>query len=199
MAVSETIVREYFELHGLFVRQQRKHIAPRREDDEIDFYVHNPNGPPEGSALPFVLGSRDLGNVTRAVIVVKAWHTEVFSQAVLANAPEIFRFASPETFKRATDAFGSPGPLAKLLVIPALPTAGEARQQSIELLRAKGIDGIIEFRTMLSDLINHIEINRNYQKSDLLQVIRILKNYNLFASPQMELFDLPSGGRRSKN
>ena len=198
MAVSETIVREYFELQGLFVRQQRKHIAPRREDDEIDFYVHNPNGPPEGAALPFVLESGDLANLTRAVVVVKAWHTEVFSQAVLANAPEIFRFASPETFKRATDAFGSPGPLAKLLVIPALPAAGEARQQSIDLLRAKGIDGIVEFRTMLSDLINHIETNRNYQKSDLLQVIRILKNYDLFAPPQMELFEFPKPGRRAK-
>ena len=32
MAVSETIVREFFELHGFFVRQQRKHIAPKRED-----------------------------------------------------------------------------------------------------------------------------------------------------------------------
>src|SRR6185369_11860639 len=42
-AVSETIVREYFELHGFFVRQQRKYIAPaRREDDEVDFFVLNP-------------------------------------------------------------------------------------------------------------------------------------------------------------
>ena len=199
MAVSETIVREYFELHDFFVRQQRKHIAPRREDDEIDFYVHNPNGPQEAEPLPFVLASSDLSSLSRAVVVVKAWHTEVFSQAVLANAPEIFRFASPETFKRATDAFGGPGPLAKLLVIPALPGAGEARQQSIDLLRAKGIDGIIEFRTMLHDLINHIETNRNYQKSDLLQIIRILKNYNLFASPQLELFDLPKSSRRAKS
>ncbi len=54
MAVSETIVREFFELHGFFVRQNRKHIAPKREDDEIDFYVHNPSGPAEGQEVPFV-------------------------------------------------------------------------------------------------------------------------------------------------
>jgi len=41
---------------------------------------------------------------------------------------------------------------------------------------------------MLADLIGHIEVNRNYQKSDLLQMIRILKNYNFFKEPQMELF-----------
>ena len=41
---------------------------------------------------------------------------------------------------------------------------------------------------MLRDLIAHIEVNRNYQKSDLLQMIRILKNYDFFKEPQLELF-----------
>ena len=74
-------------------------------------------------------------------------------------------------------------------MIPALPTSGDARQQSIDLLHSKGIDAVVPFRTMLSDLIEHIEVNRNYQKSDLLQIIRILKNYDLFAPPQLELFE----------
>jgi hypothetical protein len=56
------------------------------------------------------------------------------------------------------------------------------------MLRAKGVDAIIPFRTMLADLIEQIEVNRNYQKSDLLQVIRILKNYDFFRGPQLELF-----------
>ena len=199
MAVSETIVREFFELHGFFVRQNRKHIAPKREDDEIDFYVHNPSGPAEGKEVPFVLeAAPDLAQLSRAVVVVKAWHTEVFTQAVLAHAPEMFRFAGPETFARATEAFGGPGPLTKILVVPALPASGEARQQSIDLLQSKGIDAVIPFRTMLANLIEHIEVNRNYQKSDLLQVIRILKNYDLFAPPQLELFDPPKAKRKPK-
>ena len=54
-AVSETIVREYFELHGFFVRQQRKFIAPsRREDDEIDFFVLNPQPSESDAPLPFI-------------------------------------------------------------------------------------------------------------------------------------------------
>ena len=73
-------------------------------------------------------------------------------------------------------------------MVPALPSAEEARQQSIDLLRAKGLDGVISYRTMLRDLIDQIEVNRNYQKSDLLQIIRILKNYDFFKEPQMELF-----------
>ena len=187
-AVSETIVREYFELHGFFVRQHRKYVAPsRREEDEVDFFVLNPH-PPAPATLPFVLASADLTGLARAVIVVKGWHTETFSPAVLANAPEIFRFVEPAAFQQIAKTFGTDGPLTKILVVPALPHGDEAREQSIGLLRAKGIDAVIPFRTMLADLIRQIEVNRNYQKSDLLQIIRILKNYDFFREPQLELF-----------
>ena len=47
---------------------------------------------------------------------------------------------------------------------------------------------MIPFRTMLVDLVNEVRVNRNYQKSDLLQIIRILKNYDFFKEPQLELF-----------
>lgn len=188
-AVSEMIVREFFELRGFLVRQQRKYVAPpRREDEEIDFFVSNPLPVPGDSALPFVLSPTDLARLVRAVVVVKGWHTETFSTAVLSHQPEIFRFVDPKVFQHAARAFAGEGPLTKILVVPALPQVEESRQQSIELLRAKGIDAVIPFRTMLADLINETETNRNYQKSDLLQVIRILKNYDFFREPQMELF-----------
>jgi hypothetical protein len=188
-AVSETIVREYFELHGFFVRQQRKYVAPaKREDEEIDFFVLNPRYTECLTTLPFVLASADLPGVQTAIVVVKGWHTETFSQAVLENAPEIFRFLEPKAFQQATRAFGNGGALTKILVVPALPQSAEAREQSIQLLRGKGIDAVLPFRPMLADLIDHIEVNRNYSKSDLLQVIRILKNYDFFREPQLELF-----------
>ena len=53
---------------------------------------------------------------------------------------------------------------------------------------------VIPFRTMLAELLDEVRINRNYQKSDLLQIIRILKNYEFLREPQMELFT----GRRRK-
>ena len=195
-AISETIVREYFELHGFFVRQQRKYVAPsRREEDEADFFVWNPNGQLSEAPLPFVLADGDLKFIARAMIVVKGWHTETFSPAVLANAPEIFRFVAPVALKRATQMFGDDSPLLRVLVVPALPHSAEAREQSIGLLRDKGIDAVIPFRTMLAELIAKIETNRNYQKSDLLQTLRILKNYDFFKDPQLELFK-PTRSRR---
>jgi hypothetical protein len=187
-AVNETIVREYFEMHGFFVRQQRKFIAASRgEDDEIDFLVVNPR-PESRSPLPFELAPADLSGVARAVVVVKGWHTDTFSPGLLANAPEIFRFLEPAVFQQAVRAFGEPGQLTKILVVPGLPHGKAGREQSIQVLRAKGVDAVIPFRTILADLIARVEVNRNYQKSDLLQVIRILKNYDFFKGPQLELF-----------
>src|SRR6185503_13308069 len=124
-AVSETIVREYFELHGFFVRQQRKYIAPsRREDDEIDFFVLNPRHSPAAS-LPFELKSADLEGIARAVVVVKGWHTDTFSPGLLANAPEIFRFLEPASVQQIARAFAEGEGVAKILVVPALPSGVE--------------------------------------------------------------------------
>jgi hypothetical protein len=78
--------------------------------------------------------------------------------------------------------------LTKILIVPALPQGAEVRDQSIELLRGKGVDAVIPFHTLLAELVKRTEPNRNYQKSDLLQIIRVLKTYDLIREPQMELF-----------
>jgi hypothetical protein len=135
-----------------------------------------------------VLSSPDLVFIPRAIVVVKGWHTETFSTARLAASPEIFRFVEPKVFEQAARAFGKDGTPLKVLVVPSLPHSADARLESIALLRSKGIDAVIPFRTMLADLVTQTEPNRNYQQSDLLQIIRILKNYDFFKDPQMELF-----------
>jgi Icc-related predicted phosphoesterase len=80
------------------------------------------------------------------------------------------------------------GDLTKILVLPSLPTAEPFRTQSVEVLKERGVDAIISFRAMLLDIIEKIETNRNYGKSDTLQVMRILKNYDLLKDTQMEMF-----------
>ena len=196
-SVSENIVREYFELHGFLVRQHRKYIAPsRREEDDIDFFILNPHPEPLTGERPFVLSSSDLRSVERAVVVVRGWHTEIFSPARLALAPEILRFVEPGVFRRAIKAFGAEAMPLKILVVPALPQSESARQETVSFLRNKGVDAVLPFRTMLADLVEQVEPNRNYQKSDVLQILRILKNYEFFREPQLELFR--PGRRRRK-
>jgi hypothetical protein len=188
--VSDTITREYFELHEFLVRQPRKHISQTRhdEDDDIDFFVLNPQPKAREGALPFVLSSAELPFLERAVVVVKAWHTDTFSSARLMASPEILRFVESRVFQEAARAFSKDDMPLKILVVPSLPQDAQGRERSINLLKSKGIDAVLPFRTMLNDLVAHTEVNRNYQKSDLLQTIRILKNYDFLREPQMELF-----------
>ena len=184
------MVREYFELHGFLLRQQRKHI-PRtaEEDEEIDFFVFNPQAEQRPGSLPFQLEPEDLKHVAHAIVAVKGWHTDVFGAAMLSRETEVFKFADVQLLKSATQFFGNPAiaPL-RLLVISGLPRTPALRDQSVALLRQKGVDGVISFRTVLTALIATVEVNRNYQKSDVLQLIRILKNYECFKELQLELF-----------
>ncbi len=196
-AIDEGIVREYFEQNGFFVRQVRKYQVQARKKtsgEEIDLLVYNPAWR-RGSRRPeFFLFATELPFIQRAIVAVKPWHTDVFTPAMLRNAPEkVFSFLEENVVKQATRLFSPEAgeaaerDVTKVLVLPALPTAEPFRSQSVELLKAHGVDAIISFRAMLLDLIDKIEINRSYGKSDALQVIRILKNYDLLKEAQLDL------------
>jgi hypothetical protein len=187
-AVDESIVREFFELHGFLVCQRRKYIVQTRQksaDEQVDLIVLNPVAPPGATPTEFEITSKTLSQVSRAIVAVKGWHTEIFAPGLLAHQPKIFRFVEKRAIDEAQRLVGSEG-LVKLLVVPGLPRDNKTRQRSIELLRSKGVDGVISFRSILQELIASVATNRNYQKSDLLQTLRLLKNYELLKEPQME-------------
>jgi hypothetical protein len=195
----EQIVREYFELQGFMVRQWRKYQTPARKklpEEEIDLLVYNPRKPTDRREPAFMLFSNELRYVRRAVVAVRGWHTtQHFTPRLIESSSELVKFLEQDVLKSAEVLFGptdedeaGDGKLFKILVLPGLPTAEPHKSDSIRLLRAKGVDGVISFRTMLTDLISKVEINRNYTKSDLLQIIRIMKAYDLVKDPQMDLF-----------
>jgi hypothetical protein len=196
-AIDEGIVREYFEQNGFLVRQVRKYQVSARKktgDEEIDLLVYNPSWRSGARKPDFFLFSNELPLVHRAMIAVKGWHTGVFTPNMLKSSPEIFRFLEDNVMKEATRFFpaaeatdAGEDPLIKILVLPSLPTQEPFRSQSVEMLKDRGVDAIISFRSMLLDLIEKTEINRNYGKSDTLQVIRILKNYDLLKDAQLDL------------
>ena len=138
----------------------------------------------------------------RAVVSIKGWHAAGrFTPSTLRNQPEIFRFLEQNVLKEASRFFPETADepkdqLTKILVLPGLPTAEPFRSQAVAMLKEAGVDAVISFRAMLLDLIERVEINRNYGKSDTLQLIRILKNYDLLVDPQMDLLPAkrPRGG-----
>jgi len=194
-AVSEWIVREYFEAQGFLVQQPRKYVVAARSkriEEEIDLVVFNPHAQQHETREDLLWRGTDLRKIKRAVVGVRGWHTDRFSVTTLKLSPEILRFAEADVVRQAEQLLGE-GPVAKILCAPDLPASGRLRQETLDYLHDKGVDGIILFRNMLLELTSHVEANRSYEKSDLLQVLRILKNYGLLKDSQMELF-----GRKRK-
>ncbi|MBI5690928.1 MAG: hypothetical protein HZC55_12640 [Verrucomicrobia bacterium] len=205
-AIDEGIVREYFEQNGFLVRQARKYqVSARRKaaEEEIDLIVYNPAWQRDSRKPDFFLFSSELPYVHKAIVAVKGWHTGVFTPTMLKSSPEILSFLQQSVLKEAARLFpaspeeGEGSDLTKILVLPSLPTTEPFRTQSVELLKASGVDAILSFRAMLLDLLDKIEPNQNYSKSDTLQVMRLLKNYDLLKDPQMDLPGTTSRRARS--
>lgn len=196
----ENIVREYFELNGFFVRQLRKYQVQSRKkrfDEEIDMLIYNPKADKNIKPSGFQLFSNDIMHIQRAIVVVKAWHSSRFTPAILRSGTKVFDFLKKDVLNKVNEYFDleemdlgkNDVAFKKILVIPSLPSGEPHRSESITLLKEQGIDGIISFATILESLIKSIEFNHSYQKSDLLQLIRILKIYDMIKEPQMTFFD----------
>ncbi|MFT6561677.1 MAG: hypothetical protein ACJAX6_000052 [Limisphaerales bacterium] len=57
---------------------------------------------------------------------------------------------------------------------------------------------MIEFPEVLSAVIDGVEKKRNYQRSDVLQLIRVLKTHGMLREPQLELFRAPKPRRTAR-
>jgi hypothetical protein len=188
--VNEWVVREYFESLGYLVNQPCKYISSgrqKRAEEEVDLVVVNPRVTEHRVPENMVWTADDLRSVGRAVVAVRGWHTNRFYPSRFEHDPDILRFLQAEPLKFAAKLLGTEE-MAHVLCLPKLPASGELKDQSIRVLRQKGVHGVISFHTMLAELIRQVDVNRNYEKSDLLQIVRLLKNYDLLRLGQMDLF-----------
>ena len=196
--VSEWIVMEYFESLGYMVNQPCKYHATgrrKRPEEEVDIIVFNPLISKQRVPEHVLWSTTDLSEISCAVIGVYGWHTERFYPAMLDRIPELLRFMSMDSAQLANKRMGA-REAAKILCLPHLPASKKLREEMLLTLKHKGIDGVLMFKNMLIDLMNLVKTNRNYEKSDLLQMIRILKNYDLLKERQMDLF--PAEKRKSR-
>ena len=189
-AVNEAIVREYFEMHGFLVGQPCKYVVPGRQkkaEEEVDLVVLNPRVKEHRVPEHVVWTGDDLGGVARAVVGIRGWHTERFYAKTFEQSPDILRFIESESIRFAARWLGNSA-MAKILCLPRLPASDDLRTKALNVLKKKGVDGVIAFGAMLAELVYRVETHRNYEKSDLLQVLRLLKNYDLLKDSQLDLF-----------
>lgn len=189
-AINEQIAREYFESHGFFVRQAHKYIVMarnKRPSEEIDLVIVKPAQAAHDVPTDILWSGRHLSGIARAVVSVRGWHTERISVQTLQNFPQLFRFAMPDAVASVKPLLGD-APVARIICLPDLPTATSARKDALAVLRSRGVDGVVLFPTMVRELATSLETTNNYEKSDVLQMLRIVKNYDLFREDQLEFF-----------
>lgn len=189
-SVNEWIAREYFESLGYLVSQPHKYNVPgrqKRADEEVDLVIFNPRVKEEKMPDKLVWTTKDLENVSRAIVGVRGRHTGRFYASTFKQTPDILRFTEPESVRFAAKLLGS-NSMARILCLPKLPASGDLKEKAIQVLKKHGIDGVIPFRSMLAEIVSRVDTRKNYDKSDLLQIVRLLKNYDLLKDPQLELF-----------
>ena len=194
----EDVVREYFELNHFFVRQLQKHLVHSRRktvESAVSMLVLNPSVSEEFSQMNFQLFSVDMTTFRQALVVVHRWQHTRITPAILKSNARLADFLKKELLKRLNvfletedESIEDIEAFKKIAVVPGFPTADPYRGECITLFKDQGIDGVIAFSTILEDWLRHIEVNHSYHKSKLLQLVRVLKIYDMVQSPQMRLF-----------
>ena len=179
------LVREFFELNRFHVMTHWQHQdLPRPAEAGSLLFVEHPEH--EGEPAPdFLLDAGGLHHIHRAVVEVRAWHTDRFYPSLVERNTVLAHVVEKDTLALADSVFGSPG-CATILVISELPSSTEPRQRAIELLQKLAIGHIIEFPTILGGILEHITAHGVYAPSQTLQTMRLLKRYDLIRRQQLE-------------
>jgi len=190
--VNLPLVREFFELNLFRVMTNWQQDPQRLSELTSQLFVEHGAYDPVVDA-EFLLEPSMLQSIERAVVEVRAWHADRFYPSVIEANPVLSGFVSEDAKNIAIEAFGTPE-FSAILVISELPTSPEPRSRAINLLQNTGINHIIEFPTLLRDLLTKVSIHGTYAGSQTLQLLRLLKRYRLTRHQQMEFtfpFDAP--------
>ncbi|UCD58099.1 MAG: hypothetical protein JSV16_03000 [Candidatus Hydrogenedentota bacterium] len=183
------IVREFLEANDFSVITNRKFQLQKAEPPgrySIDILGRNMQYSEPEAPLPMRLQAEHMRFIPNVIVDVTGWHTHRLSISRISTSPELFYFVSPQALEFARSVFGN-SPFKSVLIISEVPADPPIWSKMEEMLREKGVDHVLEFPTILSFLISHVEINFNYVESDTLQLLRLLKRYGLVKGLQLEL------------
>lgn len=185
------LVREFFELNRFQVATHwHQHDAVENASEGgIQIYVENARPEPSEELDP-VLHPADLPHIRRAVVEIRAWHTDRFYSSLIDSNPVVAQFAEPWALGPARDYFGTDD-FKTIIVISELPRTPEQRIQALQRLKRTGIDHLIEFPTILQSLAEKVQLSGSYSGSPTLQMLQILKRYRFLRNQQMEFVFTP--------
>lgn len=182
------LVREFFELNLFYVLPHWQFGEAPRDTDFAGalLFVEQPK-PAASGDLDCLLQPGDVQSIKRAVVEVRAWHADRMYASVIESSPVFTRVASEQTRTLAETVFNS-HEYKIVLVVSEFSASPEKRAKAVSILQRNGIDHVIEFPTILADMLQIIAPQNNYSPSQTLQTMRLLKRYNFIRKQQLELF-----------
>ncbi len=184
-----TLVREFLEAHNFSVMTNRKFHLQKAEPTgrySIDLLATNLDCVEPETEIPMRLQAEHMRHLSNVIVDVKGWHSNRFSTSLVNATPELFHFVSPNALEYARSVFGS-APFKSILVISEASATEAGWFKMEEVFKERGVDHVLEFPTVLSSLIAHVEVTLNYVESETLQLLRLLKRYELVKGLQLEL------------
>jgi len=180
------LAKEFFELNQFRVTTHwHQHDSDAvRNDGGMQVYVENTD-PVTNDETGVLLQVNDVPAIHRAVVEVRPWHTDRLYASVLESNPVLTQFAEPWALGHARDYFGT-DEFVTILILSELPRNPEQRFNAIEALKRLPVDHAIEFRTILEGLSQKVAPTGTYAGSHTLQLLQILKRYQLIRNQQME-------------
>ncbi len=190
------IAREYLELNGfstLPLRKSRTQAKRSAQVEGLDLYIRNLKFV-EGERDPdFLLFSSELRRLRSAVVCVHGWHGEKAALASMKNGADMLKYIEGNVLKKLDKWFefehwrelGETEFPKRILVAPVFPTQEAYRARIVSALKERGVDGILSFKSMLLDIIDRVDTRHVYPKSDLLQLVRTFKTFDLIKDSQM--------------
>lgn len=184
--VNLQLVREFFELNvfRVLTNWQQEVWREHAGEGSPQLFVENPH-PAPARDLPTVLRAMDIPVIERAIVHVRAWHTDRFYPSMIESSPVLSQFEADEAVAIARHVFDNQ-PFVTILIISELPVSAELRARSLALLQEAGADYIIEFPQILQDLLDRVSAEGNYSASLTLQTLRLLKRYKFIRNQQLE-------------
>jgi septum formation inhibitor-activating ATPase MinD len=129
----------------------------------------------------FIIEKEKINFINKAIIKPISWHTLKFTPSVIKKFYEEITFE--KTDKILKDLIKDN--YKKIIIIPGLPVTTNLKNESIKIMKEKGIDHIILFSSIISGLVEKIDERKLYQ-SQTLEIIRILKFYKFLSDKKLE-------------
>jgi len=191
------VVEAYFEINGFLARKNpspplgigRKNIDPLPE-----FTVYNPKTDQNSDKLGFRLFSGDLMQVHSAQIFVLGWEHTSFSNSLLSSEPRLVKFLRQEVdasrmgLSEQEPVNPQNHPL-RVIVVPALPARPDRMNVVEQHFRKQGVRGVLTLKSILENLFRQtLPSKLQLGGGHILHLLQMLKSYDLFRDPQVDMF-----------